>query len=376
MKIKYFVIIVVLAIFVGEIDGCSSFRSKSDGGPSSPPGSGFGKLAAPTYSNHHQMPSNAIRGVSFDFGSLHTAANGTDNFPMTWAADGHHYTVGGDGNGFNDGARAECIVSRLTGPFPGRGTDLFRCDGKGYGILALDDRLFVWVGRRSESSGGSMDDAMRQTWLYELTLAGKLVRKTKLFEFADGVVLPTWLQLGRNYEYAFDGYIYGYSSLATKFKFEIWETDPLNGKYGIGDNRGIVWLFRVPRGELHDRDAYQWYRGEYKKGTVAWGTINQKLPCIVPNKVLIPAVAYSDQHNRYIFVSEANGAFKSGLQIWGAARPWGPWRQVGFWHNWGVANGIERSCFYWNYVPEWSAIVFSGTGKNDRFNAIRVTLKG
>ena len=43
--------------------------------------------------------STVITAVSYDWNSLETAAPGSDNWPMTWAADGDQYTTFGDGGG-------------------------------------------------------------------------------------------------------------------------------------------------------------------------------------------------------------------------------------------------------------------------------------
>src|SRR3990172_7044079 len=38
-------------------------------------------------------PSQVITGVSFDWSSREQMASGSDNWPVTWAADGHQYTT-------------------------------------------------------------------------------------------------------------------------------------------------------------------------------------------------------------------------------------------------------------------------------------------
>ena len=38
--------------------------------------------------------------MSFHWASHKRLAPGSDNWPMTWSANGHHYTAFGDGGGF------------------------------------------------------------------------------------------------------------------------------------------------------------------------------------------------------------------------------------------------------------------------------------
>src|SRR5262245_60691408 len=45
-------------------------------------------------------PSPVITGVTFRDETARTLAPGSDIWPLTWAADGHQYTLFGDGGGF------------------------------------------------------------------------------------------------------------------------------------------------------------------------------------------------------------------------------------------------------------------------------------
>lgn len=70
-----------------------------------------------------------------------------------------------------------------------------------------------------------MADPMRETWMYKVTLNGTYVKRARIWGFGDGTFLPTFLQLGKNNQFAFDDYIYVYGTWGTKLKFEIQETD-------------------------------------------------------------------------------------------------------------------------------------------------------
>jgi len=310
----------------------------------------------------------AVEDLVFDWSSRKTAANGTDNFPITWAADGHQYTMGGDGRGFQGGDKKSLSLHRITGTFPGTGVDLWSGDGKSYGILALDGHLYAWRGP------GSGADSLRETWLYRWDLGGKLIAKKKLFNYGDGISMPTFLQLGRNNEFAFDNFIYAYAPYATKIKWEIWETDPIPG---YPDDLGIVWLMRVPRNRLMDVGAYQFWTGN------GWSTdIKCKAPVVMPHKVSVLSVTYNPGLNRYLMITEHTHQQRGNMQVWDASRPWGPWRRVNLFTNWGGDNGIDETTFFWNFAPAWwsrdgksGVMVYTGIGSNDRYNAIRVRLR-
>jgi hypothetical protein len=55
-------------------------------------------------------PSPAISDITFEWSSHERHAPGSDNWPITWADDGHQYTSWGDGGGF-DGTNSEGRIS-------------------------------------------------------------------------------------------------------------------------------------------------------------------------------------------------------------------------------------------------------------------------
>jgi hypothetical protein len=63
-------------------------------------------------------PSSVIQSVAFDRSSHVRGAPGSDNWPITWADDGHQYTSWGDGGGFggtNSDGRVSLAVARIEG---------------------------------------------------------------------------------------------------------------------------------------------------------------------------------------------------------------------------------------------------------------------
>jgi len=118
-------------------------------------------------------PSERIKSVSFDWSTHVRLAFGSDNWPVTWADDGHQYTSWGDGGGFG-GGNAEGRVSLGVGRIEGT-ADAYRTaniwggknpqtparfGGKSYGIASVKGELHMWV------SPGSNAEAYEEARLY------------------------------------------------------------------------------------------------------------------------------------------------------------------------------------------------------------------
>ena len=62
--------------------------------------------------------SSEVTDVTFDWSTHNEEAPGSDNWPITWADDGHQYTSWGDGGGFggtNFDGRVSLGVARVEG---------------------------------------------------------------------------------------------------------------------------------------------------------------------------------------------------------------------------------------------------------------------
>src|SRR6187549_874230 len=95
-------------------------------------------------------PSPVIAGVEFDFSTHRRLAPGSDNWPTTWADDGHLYSAWGDGGGFegtNSKGRVLLGIARIVGgPSDYAGKNVWgghepeqpaQFGGKSYGILCV-----------------------------------------------------------------------------------------------------------------------------------------------------------------------------------------------------------------------------------------------
>ncbi|MFT5370456.1 MAG: hypothetical protein ACI8V2_005438 [Candidatus Latescibacterota bacterium] len=136
--------------------------------------------------------------------------NGSDNFPITWAADGHLYLAYGDGYGFEPILPMKLgmgFAKVLDGPEGFKGVNI-RSDGenqghgrsgkKGSGMLAVDGVLYMWVFHADEEGGQSqlahsVDGA--KTWVFA---------PWKFAEFG----LCAMINFGQEYAGARDDYVY------------------------------------------------------------------------------------------------------------------------------------------------------------------------
>src|SRR5262245_45152460 len=134
-----------------------------------------------------------------------------DCWPLTWADDDHLYTTYGDGYGFEPRVpeKLSLGLARVDGP-PNAftGTNLRaptveqRGDGrsgkKPSGLLMVDGVLWMWVRNAGNAQLASSADHGR-TWRWSD------------WKLTTGFGCPTFLNFGRNYAGARDGYVYTYS---------------------------------------------------------------------------------------------------------------------------------------------------------------------
>src|SRR5262245_49550142 len=186
--------------------------------------------------------------------SIVRKARGGDNWPLTWADDGHIYTAYGDANRFEpklpvklsmglvrvEGAPDDFRVYNLRSP-------TFEQTGEGprgkkaSGMLMVDGVLYVLVRNAGNSQlGWSRDHGETWTW--------------SDWKFTSGFGCPTFLNFGSNYAGARDNYIYVYSH----------DSD---SAYQPSDG---VALGRVDRQKITDRSAYEFFQKLHSSGTPVW----------------------------------------------------------------------------------------------------------
>lgn len=334
---------------------------------------------------------------------LRHGGNG-DNWHMSWAADDRQYLSLCDGSGFSGAFRAS-YNSRMFaiegGPqkpeflelpgYPLLGQPMQKSQNPryyNYGTLALDGHLYQFM---STFNGFSRPDRKKETdSKNSLRYVGaKLIyspdggrtwcnqngstpvtwedwsqqsRETMMFleEDQEAFSLLTILQMGRNYEHNRDGYVYVYAP---------------NGNTDGAMNELV--LFRVPKAQILDRRAYEYFGGLRSSRDANWSTdinarksvhtfprgwVNQGISWHHPY-AWHPSVVYNAPLGAYLMVNWGMGCSPEGdwfgkpsyLGFWIARDPWGPWTQIHEETRWLPAGDANARAYQPQIAPKWIA---------------------
>jgi hypothetical protein len=296
--------------------------------------------------------------------------DGSDNWPITWGDDDALYTAYGDGWGFDEPPVEEKIsmgIAKVTGDPPKHlGTNIrsdieqagFGAAGqKASGMLMVDGVLFMWL-RNADHDGHTSQLARSDdhgvTWV---------LADWRFDEFG----YCTFLNFGRDYAGARDGYVYVYS-----------HDHP--SAY-IPADRMI--LARVPKDRIEERTAYEFFAGFSADGEPRWSPdVGQRAAVFEsPGQCLRSGVSYDAGLGRYLWWHQLPNdpirpltRFFGGFGVFDAPEPWGPWTTVFFTRQWDVGPG-ETACFPTKWMsPDGRTVhlVFSG---DDRFSVRRARLR-
>ena len=319
--------------------------------------------------------SQTIHGIKLDWASHKRMAEGSDNWPITWANNNNQYTTWGDGGGF-DGTNTENRVSlgvaRIEGTaknYSGKnvwGGDIKgstdKITGKSYGIVAIKNTLYMWV------SPGSDSDGFKEARLFFSTDSGGTWKKAEwAFSADEGLLNPTFLQFGRGYEVARDRFVYVYAVIIKdSSKLEV-------------QKPGEIALLRVLKHKILFRKAYEFFSGIDNTGKPVWAPeISKHVPVFQDENGVgwNCAVSYNKGLKRYILTTEHSRSFEGNLGIFDAPEPWGPWTTVSYIESFG-APAIETTTFYWNFSNKWLSrdgrrfvLLFTGIRENDSWNTV------
>lgn len=294
--------------------------------------------------------------------TVRRAARGSDNWPLTWGDDDALYGAYGDGRGF------EPIVPKklsmgfariLGGPDDFRGVNIRSPTGetvgdgpkgkKASGLLMVRGVLYLWARNAGNSQLAWSPDRGR-TWSWAD------------WRFTTSFGAPTFLNFGRNYAGARDGFVYVYSHDA-------------DSAY---DPAPRMVLARVPADRLRERDAYEFFSGFDARQTPVWtrdiAARGGVFTC--PRGCYRSAVTYNAGLRRYLWSQTLPGSdarFEGGFAVYDAPEPWGPWTRVYFTERWDVGPGESSS-----FPTKWMSadgttlhLVFSG---DDAFSVRRATV--
>lgn len=328
-------------------------------------------------------PSPVVAGIEFDFSTHRRLAPGSDNWPTTWADDGHLYSAWGDGGGFggtNSRGRVLLGVARIEGgptDYAGRNRwggfepvapALF--GGKSYGLLAVNGVLYMWVAPQPNPHL----DHSRLAWSTDHGVTWQLAAWR--FPFADGLTIPTFLNFGRGYAGARDDYVYSYylqpawgPGRATKTTAHTFDVH----------RPGRIHLSRTPRDAILDRNRYEFFAGIAADGTPVWTSdVGRKRPVFEDANGVgwNVSVSFNPGLRRYLLCTEHEETHAGRFGLFDAPEPWGPWTTIAYDEAWGAGH-VEVSTFYWNFPTKWLSsdgqaftLVFTGKNTNDSWNTV------
>lgn len=294
-------------------------------------------------------------------------ADGSDNWPNTWADNDHLYTAYGDGWGFEPkvdkklslgfakvtGGPQDFVgvnIRTETGERPGDG----RSGPKASGMLCVDGVLYMLVRNTGNSQVAWSDDYAR-TWRWSD------------WKFETSFGAPTFLNFGKNYAGARDDYVYVYSN-------------DHDSAYETGDRMVMA---RVPKDRIRERDAYEFFRGLDTQGQPRWTRdIRDRGAVFVhPGRCYRSGISYNAGLKRHLWCqihpesTDPRGPrYQGGFGIYEAPEPWGPWRTVFYTEAWDMGPG-ESSSLPTKWMSEDGRtchLLFSG---DDCFSVRKVTLR-
>jgi Domain of unknown function (DUF4185) len=320
--------------------------------------------------------SSVISGITFNWATHDRRARGSDNWPVTWADNDHQYTSWGDGGGFggtDDQGRVSLGVARIEGSanaYTGhnvwggyRANNAARFGGKSYGIISIGGVLYKWVSPGSDAAN------YEEARLYRSTNHGASWSAAGWrFQQRDGIILPTFLQFGKDYQGARDDYVYVYASHLK------------DGSSLAVQKPGEIALMRVPKRRIMDRAAYEFFAGVDPKGNPKWtAALSQRKPVFADANGVgwTVSVSYNPGLRRYLLTTEHATSGEGNIGIFDAPSPWGPWTTVLYQRGFGTPH-IEASTFFWNFSGKWLSadgksftMIFTGVDENDSWNSVQ-----
>jgi CubicO group peptidase (beta-lactamase class C family) len=282
-------------------------------------------------------------------------ASGSDNWPITWADDDNQYTAYGDGWGFEPKTKEKLSlgIAKITGSPPDfRGVNIRTESGehmgqgaagaKASGMLMVDGVLYMLVRNTGNSQVAlSIDYGKTWTWCD--------------WKFTESFSSPAFLNFGKNYAGARDGFVYVYSHNS-------------DSAYEPADEMVMA---RVPKNGIRNRAAYEFFKGLDEQGGPAWTKdIRQRGAVFVnPGNCYRSQVSYNAGLKRYLWCQILPASkhpqgtrFQGGFGIYDAPEPWGPWTTVYHTEQWDVGPG-ETSSFPTKWISadgKTCHLLFSG----------------
>jgi len=267
-------------------------------------------------------PSRIVREIRFEpEEKIIRRAVESDNWPVTWADDGDLYTAYGDGWGFEPQAGKKLsngLARVLREPPDFKGENIPSPGGesagdgpagsKASGMLMVEGTLYMWL-RNVGNSQLAWSEDHGKSWKYG-------------FKFSDSFGCPTFLNFGRNYQGARDGYVYVYSQDGPS-AYEVYD--------------GVV-LGRVPENRIREKEAYEFCKGLDSEGWPVWSSRISERGTVFsfPGHCQRLDVVYNFGLKRYLMALSYN--HHGGWGIFDAPEPWGPWTTAYYTDYWNLGD--------------------------------------
>ncbi|MFN8007736.1 MAG: hypothetical protein U0V70_12045 [Terriglobia bacterium] len=169
--------------------------------------------------------------------------------------------------------------------------------------------------------------------------------------------LLTVLQMGRNYAFNRDGYVYVYAP---------------NGI--VDGTMNELVMFRVSKAQILNRGAYEFFAGMRPDGNARWAKdINGRAVVHTFPRGWVntnahpygwhPSVVYNAPLGLYMMANWGMGCTPDGawfgkpsyLGFWTAPNPWGPWTQIHEETAWTPGNDLKARAYQPQISPKWIA---------------------
>ena len=279
--------------------------------------------------------------------SVITQSDG-DLFPCAWADDGALYAANGDGKGFDlSSPWCDIVVNRIDGEIGAlSGVRLTGQEGVGSvfadpehynrkptGMVCVDGVLYLAVQNLNKDPGALGFDDVPCATICRSEDKGRTWTWDRTRPMFDGYQFTTimFLDYGKNHANCPDTFVYAYGM------DDNWRAS-LCGK--VRDPQEL-YLARVRRDRILDREAWTFYAGMEGGTPVFAGEIDRRAPVLVDTRrvrVTPPedkgsavqdmsvisqgGVVYNRPLNRYIYTSWTENTF----EFYEAPAPWGPFR--------------------------------------------------
>ncbi len=311
--------------------------------------------------------SDLIKTVIFEpVDSVIRLADGSDNWPATWADDGDIYIAYGDGWGFKPKTdiKLSLGLAKVHGYPPALEGENIRSatservgqgkyGPKASGLLMVDGVLYM-LARNTANAQLAWSEDHGESWTWAD------------WRFGDGFGCPVFLNYGKNYEGARDEYVYIYSH-------------DEESAYKISDR---MVLARVPKKEMTNWESYTYFAG-FKSGNPVWSedVCKREAVFVNPAKCYRSGISYNSGLKKYLWcqimsfssAEEIQGPrFKGGLGIFESDNPWGPWKTAYYNLDWDIGPG-ETASIPTKWISEdgkTAYLLFSG---NDCFSVRKLT---